>query len=132
MDKEYLKAYASLVTANGMFNSISHFPLHHSFNSYNAIDTVINTRMLSTNMYEIKKKIEKGYKMITLASHIGSILTNDLAVAFENDTLKGFNAYEVMKPKLAYLLQALDEKELQNIIDIATGIQQAKNDSTVG
>ncbi|WP_152633270.1 hypothetical protein [Aliarcobacter butzleri] len=132
MNKDYLKAYGALVTANAMFDSISHFPLHHSFNSYNAIDSVLNTKMLSADMYEIKNKINNGYQIITLVSHIGSTLTNDLAVAFENDTLKEFNAYETIKPKISKLLQILDEKELQNIIDMATAIQQSKDDKTIG
>ncbi len=133
MDKNYLKAYTSLVTANGMFNSISHFPLHQSFNSYNAIDSFLSDkRNLTDDEYAIKKKVDKGYKIISLTTHIGCALTNDLAVAFENNTLKEFNAYEVIKPKIAMLLQFLDEKELQNIIDIATSIQQSKNDNTVG
>lgn len=133
MNTDYLKAYGALVTANGMFESINHFPLHHSFNSYNAIDMIFsNKKNLTNEEYDIKQKVNKGYQIITLTSHIGSLLTKDLAVAFEDDTLQEFNAYEVMKPKIAKILQILNEDELQNIIDMAMALQQSNNNKTIG
>lgn len=127
MKKDYLRAYATTVTAHGMFKAVSEIPLHSSFQSYDAIGSLDNNlRDMTEEDLKTFNLVKKHRELIALSSFFGQALTEDLAVAFENENLSELDAFNTTKKHLIAFLRVFSKEELDNVSKIIESIQSIK------
>jgi len=127
MKKDYLRAYATTVTAHGMFKAVSEIPLHGSFLSYDAIGSLNqDVRVMSNEDLEASVLIKKHRELIALSSFFGQALTEELAVAFENENFLKLDAFNTTKKHLIRFLEVFSKEELNDVSKIIESIQTIK------
>lgn len=128
MKKDYLRAYATTVTANGMFKAVSEIPLYNSFQSFDAIGSLNNNNLKDMNEEDLKVKslLRKHRELIALSSFFGQCLTEELAIAFENENLLELDAFNTTKKHLISFLRTFSKEELSDISKIIESIQSIK------
>jgi hypothetical protein len=127
MKKDYLRAYATTVTAHGMFKAVSEIPLHGSFQSYDAIGSLNqNVIVMSNEDLEASSLIKKHRELIALSSFFGQALTEELAFAFEKENLLELDAFNTTKKHLISFLRAFSKEELNDVSKIIESIQSIK------
>ena len=127
MKKDYLRAYSSTVTAHGMFKAVSEIPLHGSFQSYDAIGSISNNLKNMTNEdFKADNLVQKHRELIALSSFLGQALTEELAVAFENENLSELDAFNTTKKHLIAFLRVFSKEELDNVSKMINAIQTIK------
>lgn len=127
MKKNYLRAYATTVTAHGMFKAVSEIPLHSSFQSYDAIGSLGNN-LKDMNEEDLKANslLSKHRDLIALSSFFGQCLTEELAVAFENENLLELDAFNTTKKHLISFLRVFSKEELSDVSKIIESLQSIK------
>lgn len=127
MNKDYLRAYATTVTAHGMFKAVSEIPLHSSFQSYDAIGSLnSNVKVMTNEDLKADSLIKKHRELIALSSFFGQCLTEELAVAFENENLLEIDAFNTTKKHLISFLRVFSKEELSDVSKIIEAIQSIK------